>query len=66
MGTYAGPTLDFKDAEPDGIAANVVRVANSTTYYNMNGQQVEASTRGLILMRQQMTDGSFRSAKIIR
>ena len=66
VGTYAGPTLDFKDAEPDGIAANVVRVANSTTYYNMNGQQVEASTRGLILMRQQMTDGSFRSVKIIR
>ena len=66
VGTYAGPTLDFKDAEPDGIATHVGRAINNTTYYNMNGQQMEASSRGVIIMRQQMSDGSFRSVKIIR
>lgn len=60
----AGPTLQFTD--PSGISTLTTAVVSQTEYYNMSGQQVDASTRGLVLMRQRMVDGTVRTVKVIR
>lgn len=40
--------------------------ALSTEYYNMAGQRVTADTRGLVIVRQRMADGTVTSKKVIR
>ncbi len=38
----------------------------ATEFYNAAGQRVDASAKGLVIMRQRMTDGTTRSVKVVR
>lgn len=40
--------------------------ALTTEYYNASGQRVDAQTRGLVIIRQRMADGTILSKKVFR
>ena len=51
-----------------GIETTASTIANqpvSTTYYGLDGRQIEAPRRGVIIMKTRMSDGSVQTKKII-
>ncbi len=61
----AGATLHFKDAT--GILAPAAKTSSlSVEYYNAAGQRVGADAKGLVIMKQRMTDGTIKTIKATR
>lgn len=38
----------------------------STEYYDLTGRRIEANTRGIVIMRQTMTDGTVKTTKVVK
>ena len=52
---------------PTGIAVPVtLSPALSTEYYTLGGQRVNATTKGVVIMRQRYADGTTKTTKVIR
>ena len=64
---YAGATLGFSDNSATGIATPATLFpVTATEYYSVSGQQVNAISKGIIIVRQHTTDGKTTTKKIIR
>ena len=63
---HAGATLTF-DENPTAIPTTILASAvGEPETYNLQGQRVDASYRGVIIIVQRMSDGTVKTSKIIR
>ena len=61
----AGATLTVKDAT--AISTVMTQSAPlSTTYYDLKGQQVGADAKGMVIVKQHMSDGTVQTRKVVR
>ena len=51
---------------PDGIRTVDVQPVTSTRYFDLQGREVPANTKGLLIKQQRMADGTMKSGKIVR
>ena len=51
---------------PDGIRTVDLQPATDVRYFDLQGREVPASTKGLLIQQQRMADGTMKSVKIVR
>lgn len=51
---------------PNGIRTVDLQPATSVRYFDLQGREVSANTKGLLIQQQRMADGTMKSAKIVR
>lgn len=63
---HAGATLSF-DENPTALpATTMASVVADEAYYNLQGQRVDDSFRGVVIVKQRMSDGTTRTKKVKR